>query len=137
MPTITDSELNQLFEFAPVELVDQITKRLIAKSFKGEMQDLELNMGPGEPVTVRAEQLSEHWFITPTLKRDKKPHRIRRSVTHLSGLRLCSLKNRTKAVQLWNKIKDLDIHYSDPNVHEWPDVNQLRSIVFEFERKHG
>ena len=82
---------------------------------------------------IKGRALAEHWFVTPFFMRGGKPHSKKRCLTHASGLAAITGLRYKVIAELWEKVKDLDIHYAtEKELKASPDYEKLGAVCEQY-----
>lgn len=75
-----------------------------------------ISLKTGKELEVLGDQLSQFYAITPYVEKDGSITKTRKcTITHIpSGMKTYTYKNKKTAKAIWDNIKHLDIHYTNP-----------------------
>lgn len=124
---LTGSQWKRISAYIPEHIVEEIELDNYVASLKGERCRVKLKKQDGSFIEQDGEKLSEHYFITYPC--EGAPSDKTRCLNHSSGYLVYLGKNRKSILELWSKIKDLNIHLEFDKLKESSDFNSFVEIV--------
>lgn len=123
---LTQKQWNEIKKLISEELENDI---LLSNIPKGKGIKINLKVDKNIDFVVIGEQLSEFLAITPSI-RDEVAQKRERSITHIPSGLAFGVGSRKDMLQLFEKIKDLDIDWNtEANLIKSPDFDKLREAV--------
>ncbi len=115
MIKLNDRQWKNIKSYIPKNIAEEIELDIYLSSLKFSKIDVMITT-ENKKIKVVGEKLNDIWSITPVVGIDGKIEYGKRTkvLTHSpSGLKVGEFRNRKDILRLWDKIKDLDIHYED------------------------
>ena len=123
---LTQKQWNEIKKLIPEELENDI---LLSNIPKGKGITLNLKTEKNIDFTVVGERLSEFLAITPSIRKGVAQKRERR-ITHISSGLAFGVGSRKEMLQLFEKIKNLDIDWdTETGLFGSSDFGKLQNIV--------
>lgn len=133
MIKLTDAQWDAIKDaYIPEDLKEKIETDNWAMGIKGEKCELKIPIisasGENLETVVKAEKLSEFWFITQSLEDSRKY-----SLTHVEGAAAVkNLKSRKKIIELWGKLKRYDIDLPIHVLKDSPEFYDIHKTIQGF-----